>query len=473
MEYDVAVVGGGPGGYVSAIRAAQLGAKVLLLERDQLGGVCLNRGCIPTKTLLKSAEKWREMQHCQEFGLSAGQIGFDYAAVNTRMRQVAEQMRKGIVQLVNSHAIEVKPGIARLAGQGQISVDTPDGNRQYFARRIILATGSAPAKLPVSGGGLPQVISSDQLLAMTEVPRSMVIVGAGAVGIEFASIFQAFGCSVTVIEMLPGILPNVDAEIVRRTALLLRRQGIKMLTNTRVTGIKEGAGGVIVEVSGGSCAQAIETERVLVSVGRIPVVDGLGLEQAGVAYDRRGIQVNEKMETTAPGIYAIGDVTGRHMWAHAASAAGLAAAANACGREERVDYRAVPGCIYITPEVAMVGLTEQQAREQGKEIRVSKFNFAANGKAVSMGLPDGLVKIIADAQNDAVLGMHILGAHASDLIMEGALAIQNSLPVSAIGQTIHPHPSLSEAVMECAHGIDGASVHQLGSRKKTGGEHNG
>jgi dihydrolipoamide dehydrogenase len=465
MKVDIAVIGGGPGGYVAAIRAAQLGAKVLLVEKDQLGGVCLNRGCIPTKTLLKSAEKWRDLTHCSEFGLKAEQISFDYHAVHARKDQVVAQMRKGILQLVKSNAIDLKTGIAKLTTSDQLCVSTTGGEEHYAANKIIVATGSEPMALPGPGGDLADVINSDQLLALTEVPKSLVVIGAGAVGIEFAAIFQSFGCSVTVIEMASAILPNVDSEIVKRMALLLRKQGIKLMTNSRVTGIKSGDGGVIVEVSSGGQTQEITAEKVLAAIGRLPLVAGLGLDEAGVAYSRQGIAVNDKMETNVAGIYAIGDVTGKYMWAHAASAAGMVAAENACGKQSTVDYRAVPGCIYTTPEAAMTGLTEQDALAQGKEIKVSKFNFAANGKAVSMGEPDGMVKIIADKQTGAVLGMHILGAHASDLIMEGALAIQNKLPAKALANTIHPHPSLSEAIMEAAHGIDGDSIHQVRMKK--------
>ncbi len=461
MNYDVAVIGGGPGGYVAAIRAAQLGARVLLIEKDQLGGVCLNRGCIPTKTLLKSAEKWRDLKQCNEFGLTADNIGFDYQLVTARMNQVVEQMQRGIAQLVKSNAIDLKVGTARLTARDQISMAANSGTEQYSVRKIILATGSVPMGLPVPGSQLPGVINSDQLLAMTEVPRNMVIVGAGAVGIEFAAIFQSFGCNVTVVEMLPHILPNIDNELVKRMALLLRKQGVRMLTNTRVTAIKNGTAGVAVAVSDGTNTQHIETEKVLASIGRMPVVSGLGLAEVGIEYSHKGVKVNAKMETTVEGVYAIGDVTGQYMWAHAASAAGMIAAENACGQNVMVDYQAVPGCIYTTPEMAMVGLTEQAALAQGKTFKVSKFNFAANGKAVSMGEPDGMVKIIADKITDEVLGMHILGPHASDLIMEGGLAIQNKLPAKAIAHAIHPHPSLSETVMECAHGVNGASVHQV------------
>ncbi|MBP2644960.1 MAG: dihydrolipoamide dehydrogenase [Firmicutes bacterium] len=464
MKYDVAVIGGGPGGYVAAIRAAQLGANVLLVEKDSLGGVCLNRGCIPTKTLLKSAEKWRELQSLEEFGLTANEISFDYRLVTERMRRVVGQMKKGIEQLVKSNGITYMDGTAKLLADNKFKVCTGGEEETFTAGKIILATGSAPLGLPVAGHEVEGVITSDQLLTMTQIPKSMIVVGAGAVGIEFSAIFQTFGCQVTVVEMQPGILPGMDGEIGKRLAPVLRKQGIKMLTKASVTGIRGNGSGLMVEVATAAGVEQLEAEYVLVSIGRVPIVNGLGLDEAGVAYSQKGIQVTNRMETSVPGIYAIGDVTGRFMWAHAASAAGVVAAENARGGNQIIDYTAVPGCVYTTPEVAAVGLTEEEAASHGYSIKVSKFNLAANGKAVSMGETAGMIKIIADKENGQILGMHILGAHASDLIMEGALAIRNKLSAQEIGHTIHPHPSLSETVMECAHGIYGDIIHQVKGR---------
>jgi dihydrolipoamide dehydrogenase len=464
LIYDVAVIGGGPGGYVAAIRAAQLGGKVAVIERDKLGGVCLNRGCIPTKPLLKSAEKWREIQHCEEFGLRADNVGFDFSRVIAWKDKVVSQLQNGVVQLVKSNAIDILYGNGVLQGTGKIAVTNGEGTMEIEARKIIIATGSQPMRLPVPGGDLPEVIDSDGVLELTEVPKNMLVIGAGAVGIEFAAIYQSFGCEVTVVEMMPSILPNVDSDLVKRMGLLLRKQGLKMLTGTKVTHIQKAEHGVTVILENEKGIQEIAVEKVLVAAGRRPIVKDLGLEAAGVVFSHKGIPVNERMETNSAGIYAIGDVKGQYMWAHVASTEGLVAAENVMGGRTAMDYRAVPGCIFTTPEIAMVGLSEEEAKAQGEKFRVSRFNFAANGKAVSMGEADGLVKIIADVRNDTVIGMHVLGPHASDLIMEGAIAIRNGLGAKDVAHTIHPHPSLSETVMEAAHGIHGDIIHQVKMR---------
>ncbi|HWR09109.1 dihydrolipoyl dehydrogenase [Sporomusa sp.] len=468
MNYDVAVIGGGPGGYVAAIRAAQLGGKVLLIEKEAMGGVCLNRGCIPTKTLLKSAEKWEDLKRSPEFGLKAEGIGFDFGAILARKNAVVAQLRGGIEQLVKSNGIDVVRGAAVLTGPNRLEVDIRgSGKKETFeARKIIIATGSVPSSIPVPGRDLPGVITSDELLELDQVPRSMLVIGAGVVGIEFTAIMRSFGCEVTIVEMLPSILPSVDSDLVKRLGLILRKLGIKTLVGARVTAFAAAEDGVAVTVDTGKDIQEFHIEKVLIATGRRPVLEGLGLEAAGIAHDRSGIVVNERMETSIAGIYAIGDVTGRSMLAHVASTAGMVAAENAMGLSSLMEYNAVPACIFTTPEIATVGLTEQEALDGGYAVKVSKFNFAANGKAVSMGESDGLVKIVADANSGKVLGMHILGPHASDLIMEGALAIRNNLTARDIAHTIHPHPTLAETVMESAHGIDGDIIHQIKQKKR-------
>lgn len=461
MDFDVAVMGGGPGGYVAAIRAAQLGGRVVLVEKEKLGGVCLNRGCIPTKTLLRSAEKWEGLSRCAEFGLKAENIGFDYAVIAERKNNVVAGLRGGIEQLVKSNNITVINGTAVLTGARQLEVSTASEQVAISAGSIIIATGSVPSTIPVAGHDLPEVITSDQLLELTQVPKSLVVVGAGVVGIEFGAIMKAFGCEVTIVEMLPTILPMLDSELVKRMGLLLRKQGIKTLTGAKVTAIEAAADGVTVKVETGKGVQDIRADKVLIATGRQPVTEGLGLGMAGVIFGRSGIQVNSRMETNVAGIYAIGDVTGQSMLAHTASAAGIVAAENAMGLSAVMDYGAIPSCIFTHPEIASVGLTEEQAKTQNIDYKSSKFNFAANGKAVTMGETDGLVKIIAEAASGKVLGMHILGPHASDLIMEGALAIRNGLTARDIAHTVHPHPTLSETVMESAHGIYGDIIHQV------------
>lgn len=466
MDYDVAVIGGGPGGYVAAIKAAQLGARVLLVEKEKLGGVCLHRGCIPTKTLLNSAEKWQELQHLAEFGLSADHPAFDFSRVKNRMAQVVTQMERGIMQLIKSNDIELVNGVAELQSSHELRVQTAAGIKKYTASKMILAAGSEPVGLPVAGGELEGVINSDQLLGLREVPKSLLVIGGGAVGLEFASAFAAFGAEVTVVEMMPQILPGADSDVVKRLGLALRKQGIKMLTDTKVVGLAQEEGGLKMEViTKGADAKILKAEKVLVAIGRRPLTAGLGLEAAGVKYSVRGIEVDETMQTSVAGVYAVGDGTGKSMLAHAASHAGSAAAQNAMGGRVAVDFSAVPSCVFTIPEVAMVGLTEQTAAAKGIDIAVSKFNFAANGKAVSLGQTDGLVKIIADKRSGRVLGMHIVGPHASDLIMEGTLTIANRLTAQDISHTIHPHPTLSETVMECAQGIGGEAIHQAKIRR--------
>ena len=462
MMFDLAVIGGGPGGYVAAIKAAQLGAKVLLAEKAELGGVCLNRGCIPTKTLLASAAKWQELQHLEAYGLRAENIAFDFAAVQRRKNEVVGQMRGGVEQLLKKNGVEIVCGSACLMGPQSLRVSFADGgDADYQAKSIILASGSQPMRLPIPGGDLPGVLDSTALLSLEAPPQRLAVIGGGAVGIEFAAIFRAFGSEVTVLEMLPNILPNIDDDLVKRMGLVMRKAGIKLLSGTRLEEIRAVDGALELNAANAKGAVGITADIVLVAAGRRPVLDGLGLDAAGVVYGKGGVAVDPRLATNVPTIYAIGDLTGRQMLAHAASAAALVAVENALGGDKTFSFDVVPACVFTTPEIASVGLTEQAAREQGLEVKTSRFNFAGNGKAIAQGETDGLVKIIADAASGKLLGMHIMGAHASDLIMEGALAMQNGLSAAEIASTIHPHPSLSETVLEAAHGIDGPMIHQL------------
>lgn len=457
MDYEIIVIGGGTGGYVAAIHAAQSGKKVCLIENMHVGGVCLNKGCIPTKTLLKSAEKWLDMKHCTDFGLSADNINFDFAKVMQRKEDIITQMRGGIAQLLKGNKVEVLEGHAVLEDAHTVTV----GEQRLTATDIIVATGSRPMKPPIPGIELPGVIDSDDLLRIEAVPKSMLVIGAGVVGIEFACVFAAFGCAVSVVEMAPNILPSVDTDLTKRLGVLLRKQGIKITTGAKVMSIEQAPDGLRVAFESRGKVENIIVEKVLVAGGRIPNVQGLGLENAGVEFDKYGIKVDEYLRTNIPNIYAVGDVTNKMMLAHVASTQGMAATDNILGKPSAMSYEVVPSCIFTLPEIAMVGLTEQQAVAQGIQVVCSKFNFAGNGKAVSMGETDGLVKIVAAADTHKVLGMHIFGAHAADLIMEGTLAVQYQMTAEQLAHTIHPHPTLSEVVLETAHGVFGDIVHQV------------
>ena len=467
MNYQVCVIGAGTGGYVAAIHAAQLGAKVLLVEKKDLGGVCLNWGCIPTKTLLKSAEKWQELQHCEDFGMFVGECAYDWEKIMQRKTDVIYQLRNGVEKLIKSNKIDLVEGTAHLVGPQKIHLvtDNPGDECCVTAEKIIIATGSRPATPPIPGSDLAGVINSNQILSLDEVPQSLIIIGAGAVGIEFAGIYAGFGCEVTVVEMAPNILPLCDTDMQKRMGLALRKQDITTLAGTAVKGIKRGLNGLEVTVESKGKEKVLSAEKVLVATGRTPVFNAEEVYKLGVTYTKQGISVNEKMETTVPGIYAVGDVTGKSMLAHSASHQGLVAAENACGHEAVMDYNAIPNCIFTTPEIAGVGLTEQECKETGREVVISKFNFAGNGKALTMGQTDGLVKLIADAATHKVVGCHIMGAHASDLIMEGVLAVRQGLTAEQLVECIHPHPTLSEALGEAAMGLFGDMVHQINMKK--------
>ncbi len=465
MNYDVAIIGAGPGGYVAAIKAAQLGAKVALIEKDQLGGTCLNYGCIPTKTILKSVEKYKELKECKNFGIIADNIGFDFTAIMQRKNSVTKQLRDGIATILKSYAIDVITGSATLQKDKQIIVAQDGQNQTINAQKIIIATGSSPIMPPIEGINLDGVLDSDKLLELDKVPESLVIIGGGVIGIEFATVFQNLGCQVTVVEMLPNILNGMDKDIVMRSGISLRKQGIKFLTSSAVKKIANQGQMLSCSIESATEVQEVLAEKVLVCTGRKPNIHNIGLENLSVEFDKKGIYVDESLQTNIEGVFAIGDVTGKSMLAHSASVAGIVAAQNACGQKVKMNFDNIPGCIFTMPEIASVGFTEGQAKDSGMDIVVSKFNFAGIGKAVAIGQTDGLVKIVADSQSHIVLGMHIMGYGASSLIMEGVVAISNKLTAEQIAHSVHPHPTLSEAVLECAEGIFGQPIHQMKMKK--------
>ncbi|MEW6031274.1 MAG: dihydrolipoyl dehydrogenase [Bacillota bacterium] len=471
--YDLVVIGAGPGGYVAALRAAQLGARVGVVERDRVGGCCLNRGCIPTKSLVRSAEVYTTAREAASYGTRiSGEVTLDLPAVMARKREVIAQLVGGVERLFTAAGVTVHRGTAAVPAPGKVTVAHPDGGGESLeARFILLATGSRPQLPPVPEADLAHTISSDDALELESVPSSMLIIGGGVLGVEFACIYHAFGSEVRMIKRTPLLLPPVDEEISRRLAPVLKRRGIQVSTGVFIKRIEPtSAGKVVVCDTADGGEVRFEAETVLVAMGRVPDFGGLDLDALGVEHDRKGVKVDARMRTTVPGVYAIGDVVGRTYLASVASAEGLVAVEDMFGEGRDMDYRVVPGVVFSTPECASVGLKEKEALEAasagGREIKVSKFPFSANGKAVAMGETDGLVKLVADKATGEILGMHVMGPHASDLIHEGAVAVQARMTGEDLARIVFAHPTLSEAVMEAAHGVRGEPIHIAATRRR-------
>jgi dihydrolipoamide dehydrogenase len=448
--YDVAVVGAGVGGYVAAIRAAQLGAKVLVVEKERLGGTCLNRGCIPTKCFLSDVKPLLKVRSSSVYE-GGDALRVDLRRMVARKDDVVRAMTRGVAKLLQTNGVRLVRGEASVVEAGAIRVAGGDEPGSYRAGSIILATGSRPAAIPGVAVDGRRVLSSDQILEIQQIPRDLIVIGGGVVGLEFACIFNALGSKVTVLEMLPTIAAGEDDEVIRALTLLLARRGIEIVTAVEVVGA-EAVGkrvGVTFRDASGKADRA-SGDRLLVAAGRVPVTEGLGLERIGVALERGFVRVNARMETCVEGIYAVGDVVGGMMLAHAASAEGIVAVENARGRCREMDYHRIPSCIYTFPEVASVGLRERDARAGGLDVRVGRFPYGSSGKAMAMGEPDGFVKIIAEASLGRILGLHILGEHATDLMGEGLLAMGLEATVEDLGGVVKGHPTLSEAVMEAA-----------------------
>ncbi len=460
-EVDIVIIGGGPGGYVAAIRAAHLGLKIILVEKDKLGGVCLNKGCIPTKTLVSTAEILHSIKRANEFGIKVEDVSLDFPKVMARKEQITRRLTSGVEQLMKANQIRVIYGEGNILEPGVVEIINTEGQKEIIkTKNIIIATGSSVMKLSIPGLDAEGVITSDEALTMQKLPAQLLIIGGGVVGIEFAGIFNAFGVEVTVVEMLPQILTPIDEEISQRLSLILKRIGIKILTNSKVKEIKKKDHNleVIISTPEGDSLD-LTTKKVLLSAGRIPDFGNINTKRLGIELQRKAIKVDEKMRTNIPGIYAIGDVVGKIMLAHVASAQGKVAVENIAGLERSMDYRAVPNCVFSMPEVASVGLTEKEAREKYSQVKISKFPYMANGKALGMGETEGLVKIVADGDSFEILGLHILGAHASDLIAEGTLALYMEATTEEIISTIHAHPTLAETIAEAAEGITGKPIH--------------
>ena len=459
-EIDVVIIGGGPGGYVSAIKAAHLGLKAVLIEKDKLGGVCLNWGCIPTKALVSTAELLNNLQRAGEFGIQVKDYSFDFPAIMKRKDLITQRLSSGVGQLMKANKVRVIRGEGQIIESGIVEVTDIAGEKEMIkTKNIIIATGSKVMRLPLPGIDNEGVITSDEALSLSELPSRMLIIGGGVVGIEFAGIFKALGVDVTVVEMLPRILLPIDEEIARRLTQLLKRKGIEILTDCKVKEIKKNNQNLEVLISTADGEKKLETEKVLLAAGRVPELGNIDVQRLRIELDGKAIKVDEKMRTNIPGIYAVGDVVGKIMLAHVASREGIVAVENIFGKEVLMDYKVVPNCVFSMPEVASVGLTEEEARKENDNIKVSKFPFIANGKALGMGETEGMVKIIADADTYELLGFHILGAHASDLIAEGTLGLSMEATAFEIANTIHAHPTLAEAIAEAAEGISGRPIH--------------
>jgi len=467
-ERDLAIIGGGPGGYVAAIRAARLGAKVCLIEKEELGGTCLNWGCIPTKALLHGVEILETIRESKDYGIEAGEPSVDFAKLSDRKDRVVKTLLSGVAGLMKSNGIEVIKGRGRFVTPQKIEVTDEKGRKTVVeAGKTVIATGSVSADLPIPGIHSEGVIDSTGALQLKEIPESMVIIGAGPIGLEFGSIFSALGTRVTILEMMPQILPNEDPEVASALEKSLKRFKMQILTGCAMKEIAAGAEGKkIVRASAPDGEKAFEGRYVLMAVGRKPNLGGLGLEEIGVGFTKKGVGVNEKMETNVPGVYAIGDVTGQWLLAHFASAQGEVAVENALGHPAKLNPRVVPRCVYTLPEVASVGLAEKEAAEAGYKIKVGRFPFAASGKATAIGQRDGFVKIVADSKYDEILGVHIVGPHATDLIGEAVVAMQMEATAEEVARSIHPHPTLTEALMESALDVNGMAVHVPPREKK-------
>lgn len=463
-QFDLTIIGSGPGGYVAAIRAAQLGLKTAIVEKDKrLGGTCTLRGCIPTKQLLMSAHVYEQMKHAADFGVEATGIQLAFANVQKRKDKVVTKNSKGIEYLMKKNKIWAFSGMAKLALPGKIEVTSGDGKKETInSKNVIIATGSVVRPIPGFETDGERLVNSDHILELKEVPRSLIVMGAGAVGVEFASLYSRFGAETTLVELLPRLVPLEDEEVSKELEKSFRKRGIKAQVDTRLEKLERKEKSVVVmgKTSKGEDVK-LEAEMLLVAVGRMPYTEGLGLEGTKIRVEKGFIQVDEYQQTGEKGIYAIGDVVPTPLLAHLASKEGILAAEHIAGHKNArpINLRLVPNCTYCDPEVASVGLTEAKARELGYEVKVGRFPFSASGKARILGEEEGFVKIISEPRYDEILGVHIIGPHATELIAEACVAMQLESTAEELGRTMHAHPTVSEAVMEAAENVHGLAVH--------------
>ena len=470
QEYDLVILGGGTGGYVAAIRASQLGLKTAIVEKGKLGGTCLHKGCIPSKALLRSAEVYRAAKHSEDFGVITNEVSFNFVKVQERKNKIIDQLHKGVQHLMKQGKIDVYEGLGRILGPsifspmpGTISVEMNNGeeNEMLIPKNVVVATGSRPRTLPGLDIDGEYVITSDEALELETLPASIIIVGGGVIGIEWASMLSDFGVNVTVIEYADTIIPTEDKEISKEMQRLMKKKGIKLITGAKVlpeTLVKGDGVTISAEVKAG--LKEFKAEKLLVSVGRQANVEGIGLENTEIQVEKGFIVTNDFYQTKESHIYAIGDVIGGLQLAHVASHEGIIAVEHIAGKvPSALNYDLVSRCIYSNPEVSSVGITEEQAKEKGHKVKVGKFSFRAIGKALVFGESDGFVKIVADEETNDILGVHMIGPHVTDMITEAGLAMVLDATPWEIAHTIHPHPTLSEAIGEAALAVDGRAIH--------------
>ena len=463
-QFDVTIIGSGPGGYVAAIRAGQLGLKVAMIEKDtRLGGTCTLRGCIPTKQMLMSAHVYEQMQHAADFGVQASGIQLAFEDVQKRKNKVVLKNTKGIEYLMKKNKVTVFKGTGKLALPGKVEITGADGAKQTLeSKNIIIATGSVVRPIPGFETDGVHVVNSDHILELKDVPKSLIVMGAGAVGVEFASVYSRFGAETTVVELMPRLVPLEDEEVSKELEKSFRKRGIKSQVDTRLEKLEKTDAGVVVtgKTAKGEAVR-LEAEMLLVAVGRMPFTDGLGLEGTRIKVEKGFIQVDEYQQTAEKGVYAIGDVVPTPLLAHLASKEGIVAVEHLAGQKNvrPINLRLVPNCTYCDPEVASVGLTEAKAKEQGYDVKIGKFPMSASGKARILGEEEGFVKIVGEGKYDEILGVHIIGPHATELIAEACVAMQLESTAEELGRTMHAHPTVSETVMEAAEGVHGLAVH--------------
>jgi len=455
---EIAIIGAGSAGYVAAIRASQLGAETVLVEKNTVGGTCLNRGCIPTKSLLSSVEVLNLVRRAQEFGLEVDKVKPDLSSMVRRKNRIVDQLRRGVHYLLRANKVNLIQGRAQFLAPHRIKVDTPGGAEEIEARKVIIATGSRPLIPSFIDASHPQVLTSEEALKLDKAPQSLLIVGAGVIGCELGTIFSSLGSRITMVEMMDQILPTEDKRVSRQLERVFQKRGIKVLTGTKLEKITEyRQDGLLARLENG---EELEVDKVLICIGRVPDAQELGLERLDLEVDEKGnIKVNERMETSVEGIYAAGDVIGEPLLAHVASREGIVATENALGINSRMDYRVVPHCIFTSPQIGTVGLSPDEAEEKGIKVKIGRFSFSANGKAQAMGETTGFVQIVAEGKK--ILGAQIIGPQATELIHEMALAIKWGIDVEKLDQTIHAHPTLSEAIAEAALSAQGKSIHLI------------